>query len=914
MKKWHIPGLSELEKELDTFFADGLSVREARERLERERRENRDRDASLFVPGKKPAVNLLFVYLGSLFALLLPVTALLAAAFGEPVLGFSVLAVALAAVIFGGIINLRARRRLEGAREFATPMVRVKRGGNVFRTDGRNLVKGDVIIVKAGDMITCDARIVRCERLVVNELIGKENGLSRRSVLKSSDAVYSSDSGVEAPDADNMLYAGSSVSEGNAVAVVVAVGDETYLSHFVPEGALGGKETEPEVVKSLRPSWYKASFLCASGLLILTLIGFLTFRGNVSFISYFTMLLSAIFLITTELLSSGTRNILSSYIYRTFRGKNGKKKSDNTAIIRDVKALESLTDVTDVVLLGKAGFSEGVFKVSGFYASGVSSDSLTPETKDGARLLELIHTYVKAQREGALDNPLKSDGVVDALYLHLKDVDFDISGASLILRSVFFATDTKTGEGFACAETDKEIYRTALLDDVKYTRLCDLVRVGGTLEPMTDSEMKRVAEFFRVNEEKSSKCLICVSECDNHTVLEGVIALEQPLDRTVSGVVSQASSFGVRTTVLLLEENEQIKRQMKNPSLSALFDGNVAYASEFVAAGKDILSDMGKYCAYVGFSVDEYKNLLLQLRKKGRRIAAFGVDSTFNEVMACSDLSVSCDMVNYASPKYRDAVYERLPGEGRDTNVRASQQTRLLSKVIVKRVHSNGGGIFSLFKAIRMARGAYVSVGQSMLLFILLMSGLLGFVTVSVLTGTLLLDPLQTVALSSVFAFLSITVFTDAELTDKVISVKREYSIYPYELIKRSAPDVVARASAAALTALVVKVLDTTGIFGEHPVYTLPIYICLLFSLFSEVFFINRGFTRKGEGRSYCWLKVVVAYAVLLGACALSTLEPFASTFYPNGYGSFEYFIIPGYVVLYFIGMLIARIFKNKRK
>ncbi len=914
MKKWHIPNLGELERELDTFLADGLSVREARERLEREKKENRDRDASLFVPRKKPAINSLFVYFGALFALLLPVTALLAAAFGEPILGFSVLAVALAAVIFGGIINLRASRRLEGAREFATPMVRVKRGGNVFYTDGRNLVKGDIILIKAGDMITCDARIVKCERLVINELIFKDNGLTRRSVLKSSNAVYPADSDVEAPEAENMLYAGSSVAEGNAVAVVVSVGYETYLSRFVPEGALGGKEVEPEGVKKLRPAWYKASFLCASGLLILTLVGFLTFRGKVSFISYFTMLLSAIFLITTELLSSGTRNILSSYIYRTSRGKNGRKKNDNAALVRDVKALEILTDVNDVVLLGRAGFSEGVFKVSGFYSSGISSDLLTPETRGGARLLELIHTYVKAQREGTLENPLKSDGIVDALYLHLKDVGFDISGASLILRSVFFATDTKTGEGFACAETDKEIYRTALLDDVKYTRLCDLVRVGDSLEPMTESEVKRVEEFFRINEEKCSKCLICISESDNHTVLEGVIAIDQPVDKSIASVVPQMLDFGVKTTVLFLEENDQVKRQMKNPALFTLFDGNVAFASEFKASGKDILSDVGKYCAYVGFSVEEYKNLLQYMKKKGRRVAAFGVDSTFNEVMACADLSVSCDMVNYASPKYREAVYERLPGEGRDTNVRASQQTRLLSKVTVKRVHSNGGGIISLFKAIRMARGAYVSVGQSMLLFILLMSGLLGIVTVSVLTGTVLLDPLQTVALSSVFAFLSVTVFTDAELTDRVVSVKREYSIYPYELIKRSVPDIVARTSSAALTALVVKILDTTGVFGEDPVYTLPIYICLLFTLFSEVFFINRGFTGKGAGISYCWLKVVVAYAALLGVCAVSTIEPFVSTFYPKGYGSFEYFIIPGYIAVYFIGMLIANIFKKKRK
>lgn len=914
MKKWHIPELIDLENEFDVKLSDGLSARVARERIEHERKENKGRDMSLFVPRKKPATQVLFLYLGSLFSLLLLVMAILIAVFGRVELGLSVFAVAVSAVIFGGIINLITQRKLEQAREYASPMVRVRRGDSVLYTDGRNLAKGDIILLKSGDLLTCDARIIECEGLIVNELIYKNDGVTRRTVSKNSDVTYPQDTEVEAPDAENMLYAGSAIAEGNALALVVAVGDDVYLAEFVEEGALGGKDTEPDGIKKLRPALYKASFICASAVLILALIGFLTFKGKESFICCFTMLLSAIFLVTTDLLSGGARAIMASYIVRLCESKSRERKKDNSAAIRNVKSLESLTKVTDVVLLGRAGYCEGVFKVSGVYVSGKIFDRLIPEINDCQRLLDLIHTYVKAQRESNTDNALQADGMIDALYLHLKNCGFDMSGASLALRSVYFATDARTGESFACAETDRIIYRTALLNDQKYLSLCDTVRVGNKLQPISSDEIARVSHFVRIHEEKCSKCLICISESEGHTVLEGLIALEQPLDRELSSVIPKMSGLGIKTTVLLLEETDWIKRQISNPELSILFGRKVAYASVFKNAGIDILSDIGGYSAYVGFSVEEYKTLVQNLRKQGRRVATYGVDGRFNEVMACADISVSCDVIKYSSAKYREANYERMPSAGRDTNVRASQQTRLLSKVIVKRVHENGGGVYSLFKAIRMARGAYVSLGQSMLLFIMLMSSLIGFVTTSVLLGASLLDPLQTVSLASVFAFLSVTAFTDAELPETVISVKRDYSLYPFELIKSRVTDIISRASVAIFTAMVIKILEVAGVFGENPTYNLPIYICLLFALFAEVYFINKDFTKKGDSRSLCWLKLVIAYAVLLGVCAISTQSGFAAEFYSSGFGTFEYLIIPLYIAFYFIDILISNTLKNARK
>ena len=299
----HIPDLSTLEKKLGTNLSDGLPAREARVRLEKDKKHE---NSSLFVSRRRPTWTSLLTFAGSPYALLLLITSLLTALFGKTVLGWSVFAVTLAATAFGGILVLNAQKTFGSMGEYASPMVKVKRGGNIFYTDGRNLVEGDVILIKSGDLLTCDARLIRSEGLTVDELIISNDGIIKRRADKHFEAVCD-ENNCTVPDAANMLYAGSAVISGQATALVVATGENVYLHKRVRNGELGGKDSEPMGAKSIKPTLYKISFVCASGLLILSLIGLMTLRGKEIFVCNFTMLLSAVFLVTTELLSGGSR-------------------------------------------------------------------------------------------------------------------------------------------------------------------------------------------------------------------------------------------------------------------------------------------------------------------------------------------------------------------------------------------------------------------------------------------------------------------------------------------------------------------------------------------------------------------------------------------------------------------------------
>lgn len=907
----HIPDLSTLEKKLGTNLSDGLPAREARVRLEKDKKHEKK---SLFVSQKRPAWMSLLTFAGSPYAMLLLITSLLTALFGKTVLGWSVFAVTLAATAFGGILILNAQKTFESMGEYASPMVKVKRGGNVFYTDGRNLVEGDVILVKSGDLLTCDARLIRSENLTVDELVAKKDGIVKRRVDKHFEAVCNENSCV-APDAANMLYAGSAVITGQATALVVAIGESVYLHDRIRNGELGGKDSEPAGAKAIKPTLYKISFLCASGILIFSLIGLMTLRGKEIFVCNFTMLLSAVFLVTTELLSGGSRYILSSYVKRLSQKKRNKNKNASRVAIRSVKALDTLATVSDIVFLGSAGLCGGNFWLSATYTANGVLENLDMSTHEGSRILSLIHTYVKAYREGGIENDLGADGCLEALYTHLRASKFDISGASLAIKSLYFIKDAKNGFEYACAETNSEIFRTSLITDPKILTFCDLIRYGNSARAVNARDIDEIKEFADAAAENGLRCLYCISEKDRNTVLEGVITLYQPEDTALASTVGEIEKFGIKTTVLLTEENDINSNIISNCVKKGILSGNTAFASEFRKNSNSVIHGMGNYDAYVGFSVSEYSELIAEMRKRGAKIAAYGVANEYNEILARADIAISCDTIEYSSEQYRDSVYERIAPEGKDTNERASQQTRLLSKVIVRRANENGGGAAAILKAIKTSRKAYASFAQALLLYVLLMSSLVSFNIMTVLTGTVLLDTLQTVTLSAIFAFLAVTVFSRAEQTDRVLSKPKDFTNYPIELVKRNIPAIIARALVAVAIAVFIKIFDSVGIFGINTTYKLPVFICLLLSVFIEVFVINRNFTKKGEGRSNCWLKVIIAYTVAIAICAFSTQNLFSSEFYPTGLGSREYFVIPAYILLCAISIIAVRpISKGRNK
>ncbi len=100
---------------------------------------------------------------------------------------------------------------------------RVLREGTVCSVSSADLVVGDVVLLKSGDIVSADARIVECRSLVVDE--SHLTNESARRVYKSAEIIEGDNH--EISELHNMVFKGSVVIEGEATAVITAVGENT---------------------------------------------------------------------------------------------------------------------------------------------------------------------------------------------------------------------------------------------------------------------------------------------------------------------------------------------------------------------------------------------------------------------------------------------------------------------------------------------------------------------------------------------------------------------------------------------------------------------------------------------------------------------------------------------------------------
>ena len=907
----HILSVQELEKALSTDLSDGLSIREARVRLPEEKKRDGGERFSLFVPKRSNYIALALSFFATPGIIILIVISLLAALFGSLFTGISVMLLSLAGAIVGGLILRSSRRNLDSMMEFASPMLKVKRGGNTFHTDGRNVVTGDVIILSQGDLLPCDARIISSRSLVVKELINTKNGIRNRVVAKDH-AIEYKDKSVKAPDAENMLYAGSAILSGEAVAVVIATGKSTYLSRFVPEGALAGGERADASIEWLKPMLYRVSFISIAALAVLSLLSIITLKGT-SFVSSFLMLLSSVAMISLEVIRMGRDNIFSAVIDRLSRADAKRKKKDCTAFLRGAAATETLNRVTNVALLGRAALYDGVLHVDGVYVSakGEVIPALDPNDALSRRILTCVNTYLKALRDSGVSTDLVRDGVADSLREYLKSVGFDVSGASLVLRSLYFAGDSSGKNGYACAETADSEYRVMLGFDDNVLSYCSQIRARsgqGTEEFVFDGACESYIDKVRKN---GGRCMFVISETNGETVLEGILSLSEKPAQYIDDAIEELTRMSARTTLMLLDEDRNI---LHEPSLAPLFEGEIAFASEFRANDKTITDGLNRYSAYMGFSAEEYSQLVLALRQSGEVVAAYGIDNAFYDVMSRADIAISSDVLRYSSNKYRESVYEKLACEGRDTNLRCSQMTRLQSRAIVHRTSSRGGGLLAISNAIRRSRASYISFANSILFFVSIVSLLISVCAMSALLGIQLINAVQACCLSLVFAILSMSVFADAQPKFELLNSKKDFSLYPSKILGEKLPYIISRISLSCVIAITVKVLDVLGVFGATPSYTMPVFISLLLVGAIELFIVNLDFTRRGEGRGRSFTRFLIAYAVVLVVGGVITQDFFAPELFPNGIGTFEFLIVPVFCILYSAVALSVRAIEKKRK
>jgi len=203
--------------------AIGLSAAEAAARLEA------DGHNELPATERRGVLRILFeVVRQPMFALLIAggVVYLL---LGDRVEAILLLVFASLSVVITIVQESRSERVLEALRNLASPRALVIRDGERLQIAGREVVRGDVIVISEGDRVAADATVVRSHDLMLDEsLLTGESVAVRKSAAISG---TKTDVSQTVPGGEDLPYvfAGTLVVRGTARALVHATGARSEM-------------------------------------------------------------------------------------------------------------------------------------------------------------------------------------------------------------------------------------------------------------------------------------------------------------------------------------------------------------------------------------------------------------------------------------------------------------------------------------------------------------------------------------------------------------------------------------------------------------------------------------------------------------------------------------------------------------
>jgi magnesium-transporting ATPase (P-type) len=175
-------------------------------------------------PPQAGAVRRLLSQFTHFFARLLWGAAILAWIGGMPELSIAIVLVVLINGVFSFVQEERAERATKALASLLPQQAVVRRNGIRATVPAEDLVRGDVVLLREGDRISADARLLRTDALRVDM-----STLTGESLPVNRDAEAEVSSGTEPVEARSLVFAGTYISSGSGRAVVVATGPRTRL-------------------------------------------------------------------------------------------------------------------------------------------------------------------------------------------------------------------------------------------------------------------------------------------------------------------------------------------------------------------------------------------------------------------------------------------------------------------------------------------------------------------------------------------------------------------------------------------------------------------------------------------------------------------------------------------------------------
>lgn len=247
---WHTIPIHKVIKDLDTNVDTGISTIEAKNKLKKYGYNELE---------EKEGVSPLIIFFGqfnSFIVWVLLAAATISGILAEFVDAIAIIAIVIINAVIGFIQEYRAEKSLAALKKMSTPFSKVMRDGEMHSIPSRDIVPGDIIFLEAGDNIPADARIHSSYNFRTQEasLTGESTPVDKTTEPLPNPLL-------PIGDRKNMVFMGTSVTNGKGTCIVVTTGMHTELGKIASLLQEAGKEVTP-LQQKLQAFGKKLVYLC----------------------------------------------------------------------------------------------------------------------------------------------------------------------------------------------------------------------------------------------------------------------------------------------------------------------------------------------------------------------------------------------------------------------------------------------------------------------------------------------------------------------------------------------------------------------------------------------------------------------------------------------------------------------------
>ncbi|KAK9429179.1 hypothetical protein V1505DRAFT_331187 [Lipomyces doorenjongii] len=403
--------------ELNTNIETGLMLAEAERRISEYGQNKIDGDSGVSL------IKVIAKQCTNAMGLVLVLAMALSYGVNDYVEGGVITAVILINVIVGVVQEYRAEQTIDSLRSLSSPTATVLRDGVVDHIPSINVVPGDIIDIKTGDVLPADVRLVDTMNFETDEALLTGESLP---VLKDHAIAFPDD--VDVGDRINVAYSSSTVVMGRARGVVIATGMATEIGCIA--ASLASKKRKSGRSMNAR-KYGPLQLVKGSSLRLWDAIG--SFLGltvgtplqrKLAILAYFLLCFACLL----ALIVFGTNNFNASHEVAIYAISLGiaiipesliavltitmavgmRRMVTRRVIVRKLDALEALGGVTNICSDKTGTLTQGKMLTRKAWIPGVGIYSLTESrssvdpTSGNVEFLPYTHPYRVADKDGEM--------------------------------------------------------------------------------------------------------------------------------------------------------------------------------------------------------------------------------------------------------------------------------------------------------------------------------------------------------------------------------------------------------------------------------------------------------------------------------------------------------------------------------